>query len=91
MRVIATKKGYDGERRIDEGVIFDLKEKEGLNSKGDKVVFTVEQQFSKKWMKEYKGKSLNVKVEGDFDPETEEVIVVPKSKKKKSASDLEVI
>lgn len=84
MKVIAIKKGYDGEKRIDEGVVFDLKEKEGLDRNGNKKIFSVEEQFSKKWMKEYKGKSVKVTVDGDFNPEEEEVVIMPKKKGKKN-------
>lgn len=84
MKVIAIAKGFDGERRIDEGVIFDLKEKVGLDRNGNEKVFSIEEQFSKKWMKEYKGKSVKVTVDGDFDPENEEVVIMPKGKNKKA-------
>jgi len=84
LKVVATKKGHDGFRRIDEGVVFELKEKEGLDRDGNKRIFTVKDQFSNKWMKPYIGKKVNITVEGDFDEDEEEVVIVKKDKKKKN-------
>jgi len=83
IEVVAIKKGFDGERRVDAGVRFLLKEKEGLDANKKKRLFSVKDQFSSEWMEIYKGKKVNITVEGDFDEDEEEVIIVKKDKNKK--------
>ena len=86
LKVIATAKGFDGHQRVDAGVVFNLKEKTGLDRDGSEKVFSVKEQFSKRWMKPFTGKKVNVTVDGDFDPEEEEVVIVPRKKNKKGDS-----
>lgn len=71
MKVRAIRQGYHDNKRRREGDEFELKPIKGygFDDKGVKIEkeFSVEQQFSEKWME---------KIEGDVEP------VVKKSKKK---------
>lgn len=55
MKVQALTNGYYCEQRIHRGDIFELKERKGFskNERGEKVPyhFSVESQFSKRWMR----------------------------------------
>lgn len=77
MQVVAKKSGYYNHRLYKEGESFNLKEIKGVNKDGEEVVFSIEQQFSKKWM-EKPGKEEQVhsgkKKKHHQEPENEDVI-----------------
>lgn len=50
MKVRATQRGYYDLTMRKEGDVFELKPVKGLDGKGNPVLYSAEQQFSKKWM-----------------------------------------
>lgn len=75
MKVRAIKLGYYGHLRRREGVIFELKQVEGLDSKGKPHTFTEEEQFSDKWMEKLDTEEVQ-------EVEKEEKVLAKKHKQK---------